>query len=88
MLRKLGTRAALLAALLIAGGHAATAYDGPWCAHYFGTDYTTNCSMLSFAMCRRETHGIGGTFCSPNPAYHPVQRAPAEGAQHRPRRVL
>ena len=87
MLRKLGASAALLAALLTGGGEAA-AYDGPWCAHYFGTDYTTNCGMLSFAMCRRETHGIGGTFCSPNPAYHPAFQAPATGAQPRPRRVL
>lgn len=86
-MQKLCLSAALVAALLTGGGQAA-AYDGPWCAHYFGTDYTVNCSMLSYDMCRSETRGIGGTFCSPNPAYHPAFPVPAPSAQHRSRRHL
>ena len=76
MMRKLGASAALLAALVTGEGEA-RASEGPWCAHYFGTDYTVNCSMLSYAMCRSETRGIGGTFCSPNPAFHSEFRTPA-----------
>lgn len=82
MIRKLVASAAFFAALL-AGTGSSEAYDGPWCAHYFGTDYTANCTLLSFEMCRRETRGIGGTFCSPNPAYHRAFQAPDPGAQHR-----
>ena len=52
------------------------AFEGPWCSHYFGTDYTENCSMRSFDMCIAETRGAGGTFCSPNPRYHAVAVAP------------
>jgi Protein of unknown function (DUF3551) len=87
MMRKLVASAALLAALVAADGPA-EAYDGPWCAHYFGTDYTVNCSLLSFEMCRRETHGIGGTFCSPNPAYRAAFHTPAPAAQRRHHRHL
>ena len=36
------------------------ASEGPWCSHYFGTDYTENCSMRSFDMCIAETRGAGG----------------------------
>jgi hypothetical protein len=86
MIRKLVAGTALFAALLTGSGRA-WAYDGPWCAHYFGTDYTVNCSMLSFEMCLRETRGAGGTFCSPNPSYHPA--SPDPGAQHRhPQHIL
>jgi len=56
------------------------ASEGPWCSHYFGTDYTENCSMRSFDMCIAETRGAGGTFCSPNPRYHAVA---VERAAHR-----
>jgi hypothetical protein len=87
MIRKLIAGAALFAALVTASSRS-EAYDGPWCAHYFGTDYTTNCSLLSFQMCRRETRGIGGTFCSPNPSYHPAFQAPDPGAQYRRGRHL
>jgi hypothetical protein len=52
------------------------AFEGAWCSHYFGTDYTENCSMRSFEMCIAETRGAGGTFCSPNPRYHAVAVAP------------
>ena len=54
------------------------ASEGPWCSHYFGTDYTENCSMRSFDMCLREIHGTGGnTLCSPNPYYRPEPAMPA-----------
>jgi hypothetical protein len=86
MMRKLGASAALLAAVAIGGE--AQAYDGPWCAHYFGTDYTVNCSMVSYDMCRSETRGIGGTFCSPNPAFHPSFYAPTPTARDRRHRRL
>ena len=46
------------------------ASEGPWCSHYFGTDYTENCSMRSFDMCLNEIRGTGGSvLCSPNPHY-------------------
>ena len=87
MMRKLGASAALLAALVTGEGEA-RASEGPWCAHYFGTDYTVNCSMLSYQMCRSETRGIGGTFCSPNPALHPNFYAPAPSVRDRHHRHL
>lgn len=76
----------VLAAVLVAaviGIRPGQAYEGPWCAHYFGTDYTTSCSMRSFDMCLRETRGIGGTFCSPNPRFQ--ADAPAPHAKDRRR---
>jgi hypothetical protein len=47
------------------------AYEGPWCARFWGgDDYFESCSMRSFEMCLAEIRGTGGnTICSPNPNY-------------------
>jgi Protein of unknown function (DUF3551) len=67
-----------LVVALVMAAHAqpSRASEGPWCSHYFGTDYTENCSMRSFDMCIAETRGAGGTFCSPNPRYRAVAVEP------------
>ena len=76
-MRKTVALNALAAAFVMAAHVQPTrAFEGPWCSHYFGTDYTENCSMRSFDMCIAETRGAGGTFCSPNPRYHAVAVAP------------
>ncbi len=76
-MRKLLALGALAAAQVVAAtpGHA---YDGPWCAQFWGGDSQyENCSMRSFDMCLREIHGTGGnTLCSPNPYYRPEPSAP------------
>jgi hypothetical protein len=66
-----------LVAALITNVQPSRASQGPWCAHYFGTDYTVSCDMRSFAMCLDEIRGISGTFCSPNPNYRPASVVPA-----------
>jgi hypothetical protein len=70
------------AAVLAADVQPSGASEGAWCSHYFGTDYTENCSLRSFDMCIAETRGAGGTFCSPNPRYQAVTAAP--GARRHP----
>ena len=40
--------------------------DGPWCA--YDVRGGTNCGFYSYAQCRANISGIGGT-CAPNPAF-------------------
>jgi hypothetical protein len=67
---------AAMVAATVAFAQPGRASEGPWCSHYFGTDYTVNCTLRSFEMCIAETRAAGGTFCSPNPRYHAVPVAP------------
>jgi hypothetical protein len=76
----IGLKALAVAVVMAAHVGLSHAAEGPWCSHYFGTDYTENCSMRSFDMCIAETRGAGGTFCSPNPRYH---AAAVEPGAHR-----
>ena len=67
------TALGVLAAVQIIGAQPSRAYDGPWCARFWGgdTEYE-NCSMRSLDMCLTEIRGTGGnTLCSPNPYYRP-----------------
>jgi len=89
MMRMTVALEALVVAFVVAAHvQPSRASEGPWCSHYFGTDYTENCSMRSFDMCIAETRGAGGTFCSPNPRYRAVAVEPGarrhQGAAPRP----
>jgi Protein of unknown function (DUF3551) len=77
MMRMTVALTALVVAFVMAAQvQSSSASEGAWCSHYFGTDYTENCSLRSFDMCIAETRGAGGTFCSPNPRYHAVAVGP------------
>jgi hypothetical protein len=79
--------AAAVATLAIANvpgsGAAHARYEGPWCAHVsIGRGaVTSRCDMRSFAMCRAETMGMGGSYCTENPYY----KAPQVAERHRKR---
>jgi Protein of unknown function (DUF3551) len=72
-----------MAAVLIIHARPSQAYEGPWCAQFWGGDtQIERCSMRSFAMCLNEIRGTGGnTLCSPNPRYRPSSIEPSEHAR-------
>jgi len=60
------------AAMLSVGVTSGHATEGPWCA--WATigkgNYSENCSMLSYEMCRQEITGGNRGSCYPNPRFH------------------
>jgi hypothetical protein len=80
----LGTLVAIQLAIAQPARAFDAAYDGPWCAQFWGGDtHYMNCSMRSFEMCLAEIRGTGGnTLCSPNPHWHATGREHAARRRH------
>jgi hypothetical protein len=72
-----------LATVLVMSARPGQAYEGPWCAQFWGGDSQyERCSMRSFEMCLNEIHGTGGnTLCTPNPRYQPGSFEPSDQAK-------
>jgi len=59
-------------AMLSVGVTSGHATEGPWCAWTTigDGDYSENCSMLSYEMCRQEITGGNRGSCYLNPRFH------------------
>jgi hypothetical protein len=62
-----GLLTAATGSVFLAETNNATAYEGPWCHTWGGSQGPIeNCGLQTLEMCRYEIRGNGGS-CSPNP---------------------